>query len=58
MKILGSIKSGITSFIFPKRNLKDYDKLVEKYKDTDIFKDINFYSVSTIQEVFELIYDV
>lgn len=58
MKILGSIKSGITSFIFPKRNLKDYDKLVEKYKDTDIFKDIKFYSVSTIQEVFELIYDV
>jgi len=58
MKILGSIKSGITSFIFPKRNLKDYDKLVEKYKDTYIFKDIKFYSVSTIQEVFELIYDV
>ena len=24
----------------------------------DIFKDIKFYSVSTIQEVFELIYDV
>jgi ATP-dependent Lon protease len=57
MKILGSIKSGVTSFIFPKKNLKDYDKLVEKYKDSDIFKDMNFYSVSTIQEVFELIYD-
>jgi hypothetical protein len=32
MKIIGSIKSGVTSFIFPKRNMKDYDKLVEKYK--------------------------
>jgi ATP-dependent Lon protease len=58
MKIIGSIKSGVTSFIFPKRNQKDYDKLVEKYKDTDMFKDMKFYSVEKIQEVFELIYDI
>jgi ATP-dependent Lon protease len=58
MKILGSIKSGVTSFIFPKRNLKDYDKLVEKYKDSDILKNMNFYSVDKIQEVFEIIYDI
>jgi len=58
MKILGSIKSGVTSFIFPKRNQKDYDKLVEKYKDTDILKNMNFYSVEKIQEVFEIIYDI
>jgi ATP-dependent Lon protease len=58
MKILGSIKSGVTSFIFPKRNLKDYDKLVEKYKDTDTLKNMNFYSVDKIQEVFEIIYDI
>jgi hypothetical protein len=48
----------VTSFIFPKRNLKDYDKLVEKYKDTDILKNMNFYSVDKIQEVFEIIYDI
>jgi ATP-dependent Lon protease len=58
MKIIGSIKSGVTSFIFPKRNEKDYDKLVEKYKDTEMFKDMKFYSVEKIQEVFELIYDI
>ena len=58
MKIIGSIKSGVTSFIFPKRNMKDYDKLVEKYKDSNILDDKQFYPVETIQEVFELIYDI
>jgi len=58
MKILGSMKSGITNFIFPKKNIKDYEKLVEKYKDSDIFKEIKFYSVENIQQVFELIYDI
>jgi ATP-dependent Lon protease len=58
MKIIGSIKSGITCFIFPKRNIKDYDKLVEKYNNSNILDDKKFYPVETIQEVFELIYDI
>jgi ATP-dependent Lon protease len=56
-KITGSLKSKATSFIFPKENEKDYNELIEKYKDTELIKGIQFYPVSNIQEVFELIFD-
>lgn len=54
-KIIHSIKAGITEFIFPKENDKDFDKIMEKYKDTEIIKGIKFHSVSHISEVFDLI---
>jgi ATP-dependent Lon protease len=56
-KMLGSLKSKATSFIFPKENEKDYNDFIEKYKDTDLIKGVQFYPVSNIQEVFELIFD-
>ena len=54
-KIIHSIKAGITEFIFPKENDKDFDKIMEKYKDNEIIKGIKFHSVSHITEVFDLI---
>jgi ATP-dependent Lon protease len=57
LKILGSVKSGCNSFLFPTKNKKDYEKLIEKYKNTDMFKDISFYPVDRIEQVFELIFD-
>ena len=54
-KIIHSIKAGITEFIFPKENDKDFDKIMEKYKDNEIIKGIKFHSVSHISEVFDLI---
>jgi len=54
-KIIHSIKAGITEFIFPKENDKDFDKIMEKYKDTEIIKGIKFHSVGHISEVFDLI---
>ena len=54
-KIIHSIKSGITEFIFPKENDKDFDKIIEKYKDNEIIKGIKFHSVNHINEVFDLI---
>ena len=54
-KFLGGIKAGITSFIFPTENLKDYTDFMEKYKNDDIIKGINFYPVSTVQEALDLI---
>jgi len=54
-KIIHSIKSGITEFIFPKENEKDFIKIMEKYKDNEIIKGIKFHSVSHINEVFDLI---
>jgi ATP-dependent Lon protease len=54
-KIIHSIKSGITEFIFPKENDKDFDKIMEKYKDKEIIKGIKFHSINHINEVFDLI---
>ena len=57
LKFLGGIKAGITEFIFPKENQKDYDSFMEKYKDDELTKGIKFYSVVTIQDVFELVFE-
>lgn len=54
-KIIYSIKSGIKEFIFPKENLKDFEKIMEKYKDNKIIDGIKFHSIEHITEVLELI---
>ena len=57
LKILGAIKAGVKEILFPNENMKDYNNFMDKYKDTDLLKDIKFYSVNTIQEVFELVFE-
>jgi ATP-dependent Lon protease len=54
-KILGSIKSNVTSFIFPKENKKDFDEFLAKYKDDDIIKNIKFYPISNVLEALDLL---
>jgi ATP-dependent Lon protease len=54
-KILGSIKSGIKEFIYPKENKRDFDEFYEKYKDDTILQGIKFTSVEHITEVLEFI---
>jgi endopeptidase La len=57
LKFLGGIKAGVTEFIYPKENQKDYNSFMEKYKDDELTKGIKFYSVDTIEEVFELVFE-
>ena len=57
LKILGGIKAGVTTFIFPNENRKDYDSFMEKYKDDELTKDILFYAVETIEEVFQYVFE-
>jgi ATP-dependent Lon protease len=54
-KIIQSIPSGVTEFIFPVENKRDFDKIMDKYKDNEIVKGIKFHCISDIQSVFELI---
>lgn len=54
-KIIHSIPSGVTEFIFPEENKRDFQKLMDKYKDKDIIKGIKFHCIQTIEEVFDLI---
>ena len=55
LKILGGIKSGARKFIYPKGNTKDFNEFYEKYKEKEILKGIEFYSVEKIDDVFKLI---
>jgi len=57
LKFLGGIKAGVNEFIYPKENQKDYETFIEKYKNDEVIKGIKFYSVETIQEVFELVFE-
>ncbi len=57
LKFIGGIKAGVTEFIYPKENEKDFDSFMEKYKDDELTKGIRFYPVETIEEVFELVFE-
>ena len=56
LKILGGMKGGVTEFIFPKENQKEYDDFVELYKDKDLLTNIKFHPVENIHQVLKLIF--
>ena len=53
LKILGGIKAGVKTFLFPKENSKDFDKITSKYRE---FKEIEFIQVERIEEVLKYIF--
>ena len=55
LKIIGAVKAGVKKIIFPKSNVKDYNKFLEKYTNIDI-SDIEFVSVDNIQEVLKMVF--
>ena len=54
-KILGSLKSGVTSIIYPKENEKDFESFLKKHEKEELVKKASFFAVETIEKVFELI---
>ena len=57
LKILGGIKAGVKTFIYPEENKKDFKKFVEKYKDKNVYdSSIQFISVSYISQVLEIVF--
>lgn len=54
VKLLGGIKSGVTTFIYPKDNHKDYLKFIKKYNQ---YSYINYISVDNINSVLDIIFD-
>lgn len=57
LKFLGGIKAGVTEFIYPKENQKDYDNFMEKYGSDELTNGIKFTAVETIDEVFEIVFE-
>ena len=57
LKILGGIRAGIKSFIYPFDNKKDFDKIIEKYKDINVIPDeISFTPVKNIKNVLDIVF--
>jgi hypothetical protein len=50
-KILGSLKSGITTYFYPVENEYDFNKFYDKYKDRDEIKGVTFNAVSNINQL-------
>jgi ATP-dependent Lon protease len=57
LKFLGGIKAGVTNFIYPSENQKEYESFMEKYKNNDNISGVEFYPAKKIEQVFELIFD-
>ena len=57
LKVLGGIRAGVKEFIFPEDNKKDYNDLMEKYKDTEFFEGITFHYCNHITQVLKLVYE-
>lgn len=56
LKILGGIRAGVTEFIYPAENDKDYRDFIEKYKDKPFLSSIVFHAVTHISEVINLVF--
>ena len=54
MKILGGIKSGVKTFLYPKANHKEYKDWEKKYADK--YEEIEFIEISTIIQVLEKVF--
>ena len=53
-KIKGGVRAGITEFIYPKENEREFKQFLDKNKD--ITKNITFHAVSNIYEVLKIIF--
>lgn len=54
LKILGGIRAGVTKFLFPKENEKEFNDFQEKYGKKDIVDGISFHMIETIDQALSL----
>jgi ATP-dependent Lon protease len=57
LKILGGIRAGVTTFIYPEENKKDFDDFYDKYKHKPFLKNIDFHKVNHIKDVIPLVFE-
>jgi len=57
LKILGGIRAGVDTFIYPCENQKDFNDFYEKYKDKEFLENIKFHQVNHIKEVIPLVFE-
>ncbi len=55
-KILGGIRAGVKTFLYPKSNNRDFTEFMNKYGKNSIITGIEFIEVGRIEEVFEKVF--
>jgi ATP-dependent Lon protease len=55
-KILGGIRGGVTTFLYPKSNSRDFKEFIEKYDSKPILSNIQFIEISHIQETLKYVF--
>jgi len=56
LKILGGIRAGVTTFLFPEENIKDFDLFKEEHNDKSIFEKYKYIPVNNINSVLEIVF--
>jgi ATP-dependent Lon protease len=56
VKIIGGIKAGIKTFLYPKANSRDFFNWKNKNNRKQIYENIEFIEVSRIEEVFDYVF--
>lgn len=56
-KILGSIRAGVKTILYPKENQEDFDDFFEKYSTLINLDEMSFHSVDTIHEAMDLVFE-
>jgi hypothetical protein len=56
-KIVGGIRAGIETFLYPKSNNRDFNEFMNIHKDKEFIKNITFIEVENINEVFEYVFE-
>jgi len=56
-KILGGIRAGIQTFIYPKSNNRDFNDFMNIYRDKEFIQNIKFIEVEYINEVFQHVFE-
>ncbi len=58
LKIMGGLKAGVKTFVFPAENEKDFIKIKERYGEkNEAFNSATYIPVKTIDEVLSLVFD-
>ena len=55
-KIIGSMRSGVKTILYPKENQEDFDDFLEKYKDVINLDEMTFHAVETIEEAMKIVF--
>jgi len=56
LKILGGIRAGVKTFIYPSENKQEYLKFMEKYEMNEVITGIKFTEVERIEDVIPLVF--